>query len=172
MEDDRLSHEAKIFKYKLDFYYQQTVMYLITLILYAGVRGTFTFERLPSLGADPLLYIIMLFVIISIVGLVLNSARDRKLIIDKDKIIFHNKFHERSIPVSNIEWMHVGRERTVRTAGRSQIVIFKIKDRRRWFRIRVGRYEREKELIAEMNRIAEQIPRPKRPLFGIRSQFA
>ena len=172
MDSHQESHDAKVFKYKLDFYYQQSMMYLITLILYTGIRGTFTFERLPSLEADLLLYIIILFVIISIVVLLLNRARDRKLIIEKDAIVFHNKFHERAIPLSSIEWMHIGRERTVRTAGKSQIVIFKIKGRRRWFRIRVGRYERERELIAEMHRIAEYVPRPKRPLFGIRSQFA
>ncbi|MBI4547466.1 MAG: hypothetical protein HY707_05780, partial [Ignavibacteriae bacterium] len=142
------------------------------LVLYTGIRGTFTFERLPSLGADPLLYIIIVFVIVSIVVLVLNKVRDRKLIIDKDQIIFHNKFHERSISVSTIDWIHIGRERTVRTAGKSQIVIFKIKDRRRWFRIRVGRYEREKELIADMHRIAANVPRARRPMFGFRSQFA
>jgi hypothetical protein len=44
----------------------------------------------------------------------------------------------------------MGRERSVRTAGRSQVIIFKVKDRRRWFRIRVGRYEHEMELIQEI----------------------
>jgi hypothetical protein len=34
------------------------------------------------------------------------------------------------------------------------------------FRIRVGRYEHEKELIAEMQRIAQSIPKGKRPDVG------
>ena len=168
MEDHRLPSGAKVFKYKLDFYYQQALLYLITLVLYGGIRGTITFERMPSLEADPMLYIIVLFVIISFVVLMLNKARDRKLIITEEKIIFHHKFHEREIPFSVIEWLHIGRERSVQTAGRSQIVVFKVKDRRRWFRIRIGRYEREKELMAEMHRIAECVPRAKKPLFGVR----
>ncbi len=162
MEEHSLPPGAAVFKYKLDFYYQQALLYLVTLLLYGGIRGTITFERLPSLGADPILYIIILFVIISFVVLALNKARDRKLIVAADKIIFHHKFHEREIPLSAIEWFHIGRERRVQTAGRSQVIVFKMKHRRRLFRIRVGRYEHEKELIAEMQRIAQSVPKGKR----------
>ena len=153
---------ARIFKYKLDFYYQQALLYLVTLVLYAGIRGTFEFERLPSMVSDPILYIIILFVIISFVVLLLNRARERKLVIAHDRIIFHNKYRDREVLISDIEWFHIGRERTVRTAGRSQMIIFKMKLRRRLFRIRLGRYEREKELLNEMQRLGEQLPRGKR----------
>ena len=168
MEDRTIPDGAKVFKYKLDFYYQQSLLYLITLLLYAGIRGTFSFERLPSLEADPILYIIILFVVISFVVLMLNRTRDRKLIIASDKIIFHHKFHEREIMISDIEWLHIGRERRVQTAGISQMIVFKVKSRRRLFRIRIGRYEHEKELIQEMNRIAQLVPKGKRPMFGVR----
>ena len=167
MEVQKVLSDARVFKYKLDFYYQQTVLYLITLLVYGGIRGTIMFERMPSLEADPMLYIIVLFVIISIIVLLLNKARDRKLIISEDKIVFHHKFNEREVLLSDIEWFHIGRERSVQTAGRSQVVIFKVKDRRRWFRIRVGRYEHEKELIVEMQRVAGRVPKAKRPLLGV-----
>jgi hypothetical protein len=168
MDPHALPHGAKVFRYKLDFYYQQSLLYLVTLICYAGVRGTFDFEKLPTLVEDPILYIIMVFVIISFVVLLLNRARDRKLIVTEEKIIFHHKFHERQIPFSDIEWFHIGRERAVQTAGRSQVIVFKIKDRRRLFRIRVGRYEHEKELMAEIQRIASRVPKGKRFAFGMR----
>ena len=153
---------SRVFRYQLDFYYQQAILYLVTLVLYTGIRGTFEFERLPGLGSDPLLYIIILFVGISFVVLALNRARERKLVVANDRIIFHNKYRDREIMFNEIEWFHVGRERAVRTAGRSQVVVFKIKHRRRLFRIRLGRYEREKELLAEMHRLGEQLPRGKR----------
>ena len=168
MDTHVLPHGAKAFRYKLDFYYQQSLLYLVTLICYAGIRGTFDFEKLPTLASDPILYIIMVFVIISFVVLVLNRARDRKLIITEENIVFHHKFHERVIPLSDIEWFHIGRERAVQTAGRSQVIVFKIKDRRRLFRIRVGRYEHEKELMAEIQRIASRVPKGKRFAFGMR----
>ena len=168
MHPEKLPPGTRIFRYKLDFYYQQSLLYLITLLLYSGIRGTFRFERLPSLGADPLLYIIIMFVIISFVVLILNKMRDRKLLLMGDRIIFHHKFNERVIPFADIEWVHIGRERTVKTAGRSQVIVFKMKHRRRLFRIRVGRYEHEKDLLAEMQRIAQGIPRGRRFGFGMR----
>src|SRR5438876_2415764 len=124
MEEPRWPTGAKVFKYKLDFYYQQSLLYLVTLVLYGGIRGTFAFERLPSLEADPIFYIIVLFVIISFVVLALNKARDRKLIVTDDTIIFHHKFNDRELPIADIEWLHIGREQTVRTAGRSQMIVF------------------------------------------------
>ena len=170
MEEHKPPAGSKIFKYKLDFYYQQSLLYLLTLILYAGIRGTFNFEKLPSLVSDPLLYIIILFVLISFIVLLMNKSRDRKLIIASDKIIFHNKYREQEIAISDIEWLHIGRERRVQTAGASQIIVFKWKSRRRLFRIRVGRYEREKELLAEMQRISQFVPRGKRQVFSLRNQ--
>ncbi len=140
----------------------------MTLILYGGIRGTIIFERMPTLVADPILYIIILFVLISVVVLMLNKARDRKLIIGDNAIVFHNKFNDREIPLSAIEWLYIGNERSVRTAGQSQMVIIKMQERRRWFRIRIGRYEREKELLIEMHRIAERVPKAKRPLMRLR----
>jgi len=153
---------ARVFRYKLDFYYQQALLYLVTLLLYAGVRGTFEFDRLPTMATDPMLYIIIVFVIISFAVLLLNRARERKLVIANDRIIFHNKYRDREVLVAEIEWFHVGRERMVRTAGRSQVIVFKMKDRRRLFRIRLGRYEREKELLTEMYHLAEKLPKGKR----------
>jgi hypothetical protein len=162
MDTQHLPVGAKVFKYKLDFYYQQSLLYLITFMLYAGVRGTFTFKRLPALETDPMLYIIILFVLVSFVVLGLNRARDRRLILTPGSIVFHTKYHDREINLTDIEWMHIGRERSVTTAGRSQVIVFKIKDRRRLFRIRIGRYEHERDLLAEMHTVAPRVPRRKR----------
>ena len=158
----------KVFKYKLDFYYQQALIYLATLVLYAGIKGSFIEDQFVFVFRDPIMYIIILFVLVSAVVLVLNRMRDRKLIVSEDKIVFHNRYREREVSVSDIEWMHIGREMLVQTAGRFQMVIFKIKNRRRLFRIRVGRYERDRELVAEMERIAERVPKGKRGRFGMR----
>jgi len=158
----------KVFKYKLDFYYQQALIYLATLVLYAGIKGSFIEDQFVFVFRDPIVYIITLFVLVSVVVLALNWIRDRKLIITDDKIIFHNRYQERAISLGDIEWMHIGREMLVQTAGRFQMVVFKIKGRRRLFRIRVGRYERDRELVVEMERIAERVPKGKRGRFGMR----
>lgn len=161
--------EMNTFKYKLDFYYQQAIIYLIVLIIYIGLRGTFDFQKMPSLSSDPFLYVIVFFVMVSFAGLILNKHRDRKLIINSQELVFHQRDRKRSIPISEIEWMYIGRERFVKTAGRSQVVILKIKDRKRLIRIRIGRYEREDELLHAMEQLAEKVPKIKRPSISLRT---
>lgn len=160
--------QPKEFKYKLDFYYQQALIYLVTLILYAGVKGTFIENEFKFVFRDPILYIIEFFVVAAFITLLLNRIRDRKLIIENRAIVFQHKFVRREIPLSNIEWLHIGREKAVQTAGRFQVIVFKVKGRRRLYRIRVGRYEREKELIEEMERVASQVPKGERRKFRVR----
>ncbi len=160
----------KEFKYKLDFYYQQVLIYVVTLILYAGVKGSFIENEFTLVFRDPILYIIGFFVLVAFVTLALNKIRDRKLIVEQGAIIFQHKFTRREIAFSDIEWFHIGRERSVQTAGRFQVIIFKVRGRRRLYRIRVGRYEREKELIAEMERVAAKVPKGERRRFRVRSK--
>ncbi|MBI3587285.1 MAG: hypothetical protein HY088_09170 [Ignavibacteriales bacterium] len=163
---------GNVFKYKLDFYYQQALSYLLVFLVYAGVKGSFFENEFVFVFRDPIVYIMMFFVAIALVTLILNLIRNRKLVIADDKIIFHSRYRELEIKFSEIEWMHIGREMLVQTAGRFQLIIIKMKGRRRLFRIRVGRYERDRELVAEMERIAERVPKGRRGRFGMRRRKA
>jgi uncharacterized membrane protein YobD (UPF0266 family) len=154
--------EEKVFRYKLDFYYQSALIYLVTLVLYGGIRGSFVESRFEYVLNDPLMYVIVFFVVMSILALLLNRVRDRRLILTGKGIIFKNRFHEYRLETADIEWMHIGREARVRTSGVFQVVVLKLKNRRRLFRIRVGRYERAKELILEMQKLVATIPGRKR----------
>lgn len=154
-----MEDREKVFKYKLDFYYQSALIYLVTLILYGGIRGNFVEQKFEYVLNDPLMYVIVFFVVMSIGILLLNRIRNRRLIIGPDRIIFKNRWHERHIQAGDMEWIHIGREAGVQTGGRSQVIMFKLKKRRRVVRIRVGRYEREDELLAEMHRIGEHVPK-------------
>ncbi|HVN48269.1 MAG TPA: hypothetical protein VMU30_05545 [Bacteroidota bacterium] len=146
------------FKYKLDFYYQQTLIYLFTLVLYAGVRGSFVEDQFSFVFRDPIVYVIIIFFITSVVVLVLNILRDRKLIITAESLIFHSRHRDRMFPIEDIEWLHIGKERFVQTAGHFQQISIKIKDRPMAIRIRVGRYEHSRELVSEMEKIAQRVP--------------
>ena len=160
--------QQKIFKYKLDFYYQQALSYLLVFLLYAGIKGNFFEDQFRFVFKDPLVYIMMFFVVIALVTLVLNLFRNRRLVITDDCLTFQSRHRKREIKVSEIEWMHIGREMLVQTAGHFQLIIFKMKGRKRLFRIRVGRYERDRELVGEMERIAQHVPKGKRRRFGMR----
>jgi hypothetical protein len=154
-----MEEREKVFKYKLDFYYLSTLIYLVTLILYGGIRGNFVEKKFEYVLTDPLMYVIVFFVLMSLVTLVLNFLRNRRLIIVGDTIVFKNRWRERRLSASDMEWIHIGREVGVQTSGMFQVIMFKIKGRRRVVRIRVGRYEREKELVGEMQRIGMHIPK-------------
>ncbi len=151
----------KIFKYKLDFYYQIALLYLITLIAYVILRGSIIEENFFLVFKDPILYIIIFFVLSSFIVLCLNLVRNRRLIIADDSIIFKHNFNERKIKISDIEWMYIGKEWSVRTAGRSQVIMIKTKDRGRLFRIRIGRYEHRRELLHLISDIAKNVPQKK-----------
>jgi hypothetical protein len=160
--------EQRTFKYKLDFYYQQTLLYLLVFLLYAGIKGSFFENQFQFVFNDPIVYIMIFFVVVAFITLLMNLSRNRKLVITDDRMIFHSHNREREIKISDIDWMHIGRERLVQTAGHFQLIVFKMKGRRRLFRIRVGRYERDRELIAEMERIALHVPKGRHRRFGVR----
>lgn len=153
-----MQHE---FRYKLDFYYQQSLIYLLTFTLYAGVKGTFVEDNFTVVFGDPILTIIGFFVLTAFATLILNLVRDRKVVVTDKEIIFQHRFNRRAVAVQDIEWIHVGKERLVRTAGRFQMVMIKAKHRRRVFRIRLGRYERERELLKHLEQFAEHAPKRK-----------
>lgn len=151
-----MQHE---FRYKLDFYYQQALIYLLTLVLYAGVKGTFVEDNFTLVFHDPLMYVIVFFVAVACITLLLNRLRNRKVIVTDNEIIFQHRFNRRSIHIDDIEWIHIGKERMVQTAGRFQIILIKTKHRRRAFRIRLGRYERERELLNLIEQISHKTPK-------------
>jgi uncharacterized membrane protein len=147
------------FKYKLDFYYQQALIYLVTLVLYAAAKGTIAADHFSLDFNDPIMTIIAFFVVIAFGTLLINRIRDRKVVVTENAITFQHRFNRRTIPVQDIEWIHVGKERLVQTAGRFQVIVIKAKHRRRAFRIRLGRYERERELLKLIEQIAETTPK-------------
>jgi len=158
-----MAAEETLFKYKLDFYYQSALIYLITLIVYGGIKGNFVEQKFEYVLNDPLMYVIIFFVLMAFITLGLNALRNRKLVLTQDAIIFRHRWAERRIEIADIEWMHIGRDTGVRTGGRSQAVIVKVKGKRRLLRIRVGRYERERELVRDMRAIAARVPGRKQP---------
>jgi len=157
-----MTDHERVYRYKLDFYYQQALIYLMTLVVYGGIRGNFIEQKFEYVLSDPLIYVIIFFVIMSLIVLVLNLLRNRRLVITDRELVFAHRWHERRVTVSDVEWMHIGRELGVQTGGRFQVVLLKLKGRRRLLRIRLGRYERPRELLHEMNTIAARVPVRKR----------
>jgi hypothetical protein len=154
-----MTAEEHIFKYKLDFYYLSALIYLLTLIAYGGIRGNFVDAKFEYVLNDPLMFVIVFFVLMSFVTLGLNALRNRRLVITSEAIIFRHRWNERKFRTADIEWMHIGRELGVQTGGRFQAIVFKLRGKRRLIRVRIGRYERETELLHQMQSIASRVPK-------------
>jgi hypothetical protein len=135
------------------------------MVLYAGIRGSFVESQFSFVFMDPIVYIIVFFFCISVIVLFLNIWRDRKFIMTSEQMIFHSRHRERIFEIKDIEWIHIGKERFVQTAGRFQQISIKMKSRAIPIRIRVGRYEHNRELVAEMEKIAKNSARQKTKSF-------
>lgn len=145
----------KIFTYKLDFYYKSLIIYLIFLIVYALFRGNFSKENFSVVFQDPIIYLTFLFIVITLITLIINATRAKRIIFENDKIIFQNRFGKREINLNEILNIKFSRERGKRVDGARKIRLIKIKlkDRKKLLKLRIGEYQNERALIHEFKKI-------------------
>jgi hypothetical protein len=102
--------EEKIHKYKLDFYYQSLVIYLIFFAVYVLVKGTIG-ESFKALYDDPIFYILILFIAVFLVIVIINIIRQPMIILKDDRIIFKNRFGSREVMFGDIISVKIGKRR-------------------------------------------------------------
>jgi hypothetical protein len=144
--------EEKIHKYKLDFYYQSLVIYLIFFAVYVLVKGTIG-ESFKALYDDPIFYILILFIAVFLVIVIINIIRQPMIILKDDRIIFKNRFGSREVMFGDIISVKIGKRRRAEEDMTYRIIKLKLKNRRKRLRIRANDFERGNELIKEFLRI-------------------
>ncbi len=151
--------EQRIYKYKLDFYYKSLIIYLVTLIAYILIKGRFFRERFEVVIKDPIIYIIVIFIVFFLIVLVANAIRAREIIIGDNKIIFKNRFGQREIAINEILSVRFSREKRRMNVERSDVRIVKLKlsNRKRLLRIRMNDFQNEKELKNEFINISKRL---------------
>jgi hypothetical protein len=145
----------KIHKHRMDFYYQSLVIYLLFFAAYVLIRGTLG-ESFKALYNDPIFYILILFIIIFLFLVVLNTIRSPMIILKSDRITFRNRFGERDVLFSDILNVKIGRRRKREEEMTYRIIKLKLKNRRKQLRIRANDFERGGELINEFLKIKQQ----------------
>jgi hypothetical protein len=145
--------EDKIYKYRMDFYYQSLVIYFVFFVLYAVIKGNFFEEKFQLVFNDPIIYILMLFIALFLVIAIVNIIRARQIILKSDRVILKNRFGSREILHSEILNVKVGRRRKRNTDNPIRIIKLKLKNRKKWLRIRANEFERGGELIREFLKI-------------------
>ncbi len=145
--------EDKVYKYRMDFYYQLLVIYFVFFVLYAAIKGQFFEEKFQLVFNDPIIYILILFIAISLLIVVANIIRNRQIIMKSDRIILKNRFGSREIFFNEILNIKIGKRRKRFEEAPYRIIKLKLTRRRKWLRIRANEYERGPELIREFLKI-------------------
>jgi hypothetical protein len=96
---------------------------------------------------DPILYFLAIIVIISILSLLLNLYKKRHIEIDQDSIAFIDRFKRKELPIEKIESIRLTKERRVVQPKAFQLIILKLKSKKRRLLIRPTDYENFDELI-------------------------
>jgi len=154
-----MTKEERKYKSRLDFYYNSLIIYFIFFVAYTLIRGEFSREKFSILLNDPIIYVIIIFMIFLLLALISNAIRAKTLIFTADKIILKNRFGQRELNKSEILLVKFSRERKRRSEDKSLIRIVKLKliSRKRLLRIRVSEFNNENELINEFKTIARDI---------------
>ena len=149
--------QERVHKRKNDLYYIALLMYVVFGIAYVLVTGTITSETVAFGFRDPVVYIIGLFILYTSVMLVYNIVRDQRIVLTPQRIVFKTRFKERSIYHDHITRIVLKRERKKLNGGTFAVVRLRIPGRRRWIRIRVANYERERELYQEFKHLKHEL---------------
>jgi len=144
--------EEKVHKFRLDFYYQSLVIYLIFFAAYVLIRGTIG-ESFKALYNDPIFYILIIFIAFFLIIVIINIIRQPMIILKSDRIIFKNRFGSREVTFGDIINVKIGRRRRAEEEMTYRIIKLKLKHRRKRLRIRANDFERGNELIKEFLRI-------------------
>jgi hypothetical protein len=141
--------EDRVYKYRMDFYYQQLVIYLVFFVLYAVIKGQFFEQKFQLVFYDPIIYILILFIALFLVIVLTNIIRNRQIILKDDRIVLKNRFGSREILFGEILNIKIGKRRKRNRDVPYRIIKLKLLHRRKWLRIRANEYERGSELIRE-----------------------
>jgi hypothetical protein len=145
--------EDKVYKYRMDFYYQTLVLYLVFFFLYALIKGKFFEEKFELVFNDPIIYILIMFIPFIFLIALLNFIRGRQIIMKNDRIVLKNRFGSREILFNEILNIKIGRVRKNREDMPYRIIKLKLRNRRKRLRIRANDFERGPELIKEFLKI-------------------
>ncbi len=149
--------QINTFRYHMSFYYQSTIIYFVVFAVYLLIRGEVVDNSYTLVIKDPILYFLAIIVIISIFTLLLNLYKNRHIEIDHNGIVFISRFKRRVIPLGKIESIRLTKQRRTVQTKALQLIIIKLKSRKRRLFIRPTDYENFEELIKRFQELKTRI---------------
>lgn len=151
MNEQSTIHE---YTYRLDFYWKAIAFYAIATILYGVGRAMYSGAvgngTITVTLFDPLLVLMLLFVLGSSLTLFVTWFMKRSLCITHNAIIFKNRFRERTFFFADFQRMLIGKEKTIKVRGVYKLVKIRLSTRRWLLRIRTSSYNNEQQLVQQM----------------------
>jgi len=152
MTGEQLKNKST-FRYNMSFFYQSTIIYFVVFALYLLIRGEIVDNSYTLVIKDPILYFLAIIVVVSILALLLNLYRRRHIEIDEKGISFVNRYKRRELPVDKIEAIRFTKQRRASQSKAFQLIILKLKFRKRRIIIRPTDYENFEELIKRFHEL-------------------
>lgn len=148
---------SKHFKRRFEFYYQSVAGYAVALILYALVRGTFAESEFKIVFKDPIVYAFAVVLVYSIYILFYNMLYQRDIVVTDDSIILQNRFDSKTIKLSDLEWIRVGRAKRMKVRGSFKVIKLKLKDQIRAVRINPVHFHDEQEMTETFRELSRRV---------------
>lgn len=153
-----LKPKTEKFNKRLDFYWQYTTLYLVVLLIYTVIRGTISEGKFEVVIYDPIVVLLLIFVVASGLSLLYNYNRKLSIIIGADFIIFKSRFREKKYTISDIKAIHLGREKLLKVRrGAYKIIKIMLNGKRHVIRIRPSSFWNEDELVNAVTRLKKAI---------------
>jgi hypothetical protein len=149
--------QIRKYKARLDYYYKLLAIYLLFLVVYSILKGSFVSGEFSLTFHDPIIYMTMLFIIIGLIAWLTALIRGKELEFLIDRFILKNRFGSREILNNDVISVKFSREKKRYKEEKSEIkrVRIKLKDRHRLLRIRVSEFYDERKLINEFKNLSK-----------------
>jgi len=149
--------QIRKYKARLDFYYKLLAIYLLFLVVYSMLKGSFVSGEFSLTFHDPIIYMTMFFLVIGLIAWLTALIRGKELEFLSDRFILKNRFGSREIRNDEVISIRFSREKKRYKEEKSEIkrVRIKLKDRHRLLRIRVSEFYDEKKLINEFKNLSK-----------------
>lgn len=138
--------KEKQFSKRLDFYWKYIAVYAIAVIIYALLRGSFEEWTITVMLFDPLVILLLVFIIFTILGLFIEYSKKQILIVGNDYLLLINRFRKRNINRQIIKKIIIKRVRA-KYSAKFMIIRIYLTTRRRPIIIRPSSYWNESDLI-------------------------
>jgi cytochrome c biogenesis factor len=152
-----MNTEKKEFRQRLDFYWQSLSAYSVVLIVYVLLRSTIESGSVTFDYHDPLLWLLGLFILIALVGLSFSAFRRRAVIVEKDRIIFKNRFGSKEYTANDIVSISLGRDGMVQVKNLYPMIRIKLNSRKRMLRLRPTFFHNPEELIESVKDLKKDL---------------